>query len=173
MKTLSELIQGLETQAVRLEGNPAIHKVVDDSRRVVEGALFIAVQGEMADGHEYMSAAVESGAAAVVGQHPDPGLPAAYIQVPDSRLVLACIASAFYDHPARKLVMIGVTGTDGKTTTTNLIYESMLAAGLSVGMVTTVNAVIDDEVLDTGLHVTTPDAMDVQGYLRRMVSAGH
>jgi UDP-N-acetylmuramoyl-L-alanyl-D-glutamate--2,6-diaminopimelate ligase len=172
MKNLSELIQGLDTRAVRLEGDPAIHKVADDSRRVKDGELFIAVQGEMADGHDYIHSAVESGAVAVVGQIPDPGLSAAYVQVSDSRLALAAIAAAFYDHPARKLVMIGVTGTDGKTTTTNLIYESMIAAGLSVGMVTTVNAVIGERVLATGLHVTTPQAVLVQEFLHQMVEAG-
>jgi UDP-N-acetylmuramoyl-L-alanyl-D-glutamate--2,6-diaminopimelate ligase len=88
------------------------------------------------------------------------------------RRVLTWIAASFYDWPARKLTVIGVTGTDGKTTTTNLIYQILLAANLRAGMISTVNAVIGDKVLDTGFHVTTPDAHDVQRYLARMVEAG-
>jgi UDP-N-acetylmuramoyl-L-alanyl-D-glutamate--2,6-diaminopimelate ligase len=82
------------------------------------------------------------------------------------------MAAAFYNWPGRKLSVIGVTGTDGKTTTTNLIYQILLAANIKAGMISTVNAVIGDEVLDTGFHVTTPDAQDVQRYLAKMVGAG-
>lgn len=85
---------------------------------------------------------------------------------------MAHLAAAFYGFPARKLTMIGVTGTDGKTTTCNLLYQILLAAGLKTGMISTVNALIGDEVLDTGFHVTTPDSPEVQRYLARMVEAG-
>lgn len=88
-----------------------------------------------------------------------------YIQVRDARLALAYLSAALYRFPARSMTMIGVTGTDGKTTTTNLIYHILLAAGLKAGMISTVNAVIGDQVLDTGFHVTTPEAPDVQRYL--------
>ena len=128
MKTLAELAQDLETLFVDWGENPSIQKVVDDSRRVVDGALFVAVRGGSADGHDFIRAAVEAGAAAVVGEIADPGLTVPYVQVPDSRVALAQLASAFFEHPAHRLVMIGVTGTDGKTTTSNLIYESLRAA---------------------------------------------
>jgi UDP-N-acetylmuramoyl-L-alanyl-D-glutamate--2,6-diaminopimelate ligase len=82
------------------------------------------------------------------------------------------MAGSFYDWPARKLTVIGVTGTDGKTTTTNLLYQILVVANIKAGMISTVNAVIGDEVLDTGFHVTTPDAHDVQRYLAKMVDAG-
>ena len=95
-----------------------------------------------------------------------------YIQVTDSRMALPHLAAAFYGYPARKLTMIGVTGTDGKTTTTNMIYQILLAAGYKSGMISTINAVIGDQVLDTGFHVTTPDAPDVQRYLAEMVTKG-
>lgn len=97
---------------------------------------------------------------------------APYVQLEDARHSLTWLAAAFHGFPARKLTVIGVTGTDGKTTTSNLLYKILIAAGLKAGMISTVNAVIGNEVLDTGFHVTTPDAHDVQRYLARMVEAG-
>ena len=144
-----------------------------DSRAVRPGHLFVAMKGGSADGHDYVSKAIENGAVAVVGER-DVGqlanLP--YIRLENSRRALTWIAASFYDWPGRKLTVIGVTGTDGKTTTTNLIYQVLLAAGIKAGMISTVNAVIGDDVLDTGFHVTTPDAHDVQRYLAKMVEAG-
>ena len=143
-----------------------------DSRLVQPGHLFVAMKGGTVDGHTYILKAIENGAVAVVGEWEMAGLAIPYIQLENSRRALTWIAAAFHDWPGRKLTMIGVTGTDGKTTTTNLIYKILLAAGIKAGMVSTVNAVIGDEVLDTGFHVTTPDAQDVQKYLNRMVDAG-
>jgi UDP-N-acetylmuramoyl-L-alanyl-D-glutamate--2,6-diaminopimelate ligase len=97
---------------------------------------------------------------------------ARFIQVNDARLTLAHISAAFYSFPARNLTMVGVTGTDGKTTTANLIYQILQQAGFRTGIISTVNATIGGEVLDTGLHVTTPEAPDVQRYLSRMLAAG-
>ncbi len=143
-----------------------------DSRKVQPGNLFVAMKGGFSDGHDYIPAALERGAAAVVGERDLVDLPVPYVRVENPRRALTHLAAAFYDHPARRLTVIGVTGTDGKTTTSNLIYQILLAAGLRAGMISTVNAVIGDEVLDTGFHVTTPDAHDVQYYLARMVEAG-
>jgi UDP-N-acetylmuramoyl-L-alanyl-D-glutamate--2,6-diaminopimelate ligase len=94
------------------------------------------------------------------------------VQVENSRQALPWLAAAFHGFPGRKLIVVGITGTDGKTTTCNLLYQILLAAGLKTGMISTVTAIIGDEVLDTGFHVTTPDAPDVQRYLARMVSSG-
>jgi len=149
-----------------------IEAITADSRQVKPGSLFVAVKGATFDAHRFISDVIDRGAAAVVGTQPDLVLPVPYIQVLDSRLSLAYLAAAFYGYPARKLRMIGVTGTDGKTTTTNLLYQILLAAGLRTGMISTVNAVIGDQVLDTGFHVTTPDALDVQRYLAMMVESG-
>jgi UDP-N-acetylmuramoyl-L-alanyl-D-glutamate--2,6-diaminopimelate ligase len=104
--------------------------------------------------------------------HPQKKLSVPYIQVAESRKALAYLAAAYYGFPARSLVVIGVTGTDGKTTTCNLIYQILKAAGYRVGMISTVNAVIGDRILDTGFHVTTPEALDVQRYLAEMVDDG-
>jgi len=143
-----------------------------DSRVVEPGHLFVAMQGGAADGHDYISKAINRGAVAVVGQKDMGELTVPYIRVDNPRQSLTYLAAAFYDWPGRKLTVIGVTGTDGKTTTCNLIYHILVAAGFKAGMISTVNAVIGDEVLDTGFHVTTPDAHDVQRYLAGMVEAG-
>ncbi len=143
-----------------------------DSRLVKPGYLFVAMKGGNADAHHYIPKAIENGAVAVVGERQINGLSVPYIQLESTRRALTWIAAALYDWPARKLTVIGVTGTDGKTTTTNLIYKILLAAGIKAGMVSTVHAVIGNEVLDTGFHVTTPDAQDVQKYLSQMVDAG-
>ncbi|HNR01907.1 MAG TPA: UDP-N-acetylmuramoyl-L-alanyl-D-glutamate--2,6-diaminopimelate ligase [Anaerolineaceae bacterium] len=143
-----------------------------DSRRVEEGDLFVAVSGGSADGHDYITAAISNGAIGVVGTKELAGLPVPCVRVDNSREALAHLAASFYDHPARKLTVIGVTGTDGKTTTTNLIFEIFKAAQIKAGLISTVNAVIGNEVVDTGFHVTTPEAVEVQGYLAKMVEAG-
>lgn len=143
-----------------------------DSRQVQPGNIFIACDGMSVDGHAFIAAAVQNGATAVVGTRPIEGLDVPYIRVEDSRLAYARLAAALYDFPARKMTVVGVTGTDGKTTTTNLIYHILKAEGLRAGMISTVSAVIGEDNLDTGFHVTTPDAGDVQRYLALMVQAG-
>jgi UDP-N-acetylmuramoyl-L-alanyl-D-glutamate--2,6-diaminopimelate ligase len=146
--------------------------IVFDSRAVQPGSLFVAIIGGSTDGHRYIPNAIERGAAAVVGIRPVHGLSVPYIQVDDTNRALAYLAAAFHGFPARHLTVIGVTGTDGKTTTCNLIYRILVEAGLRAGMISTVNAVIGNEVIDTGFHVTTPEATDIQDYLDRMVRAG-
>jgi UDP-N-acetylmuramoyl-L-alanyl-D-glutamate--2,6-diaminopimelate ligase len=143
-----------------------------DSRAVQPGHLFVALTGGTVDGHDYIQNAIDSGAVAIVGEKDISGLSVPYIQLENTRRALTWIAGSFHDWPGRKLTVIGVTGTDGKTTTTNLIHQILLAANLKAGMISTVNAVVGNEVLDTGFHVTTPDAHDVQRYLARMVDAG-
>ncbi|MBN1564622.1 MAG: UDP-N-acetylmuramoyl-L-alanyl-D-glutamate--2,6-diaminopimelate ligase, partial [Anaerolineae bacterium] len=124
--------------------------------------------------HDLIPQAVERGAVAVVGEAPPDSVkcPIPYAQVVDGQMALGPLAAAYYDHPARKLVVIGVTGTDGKTTTCALLYSILRAVGIRTGMLSTVSAEIGDESLPTGLHVTTPPAHEVQMYLARMVGAG-
>ena len=143
-----------------------------DSRTVRPGDLFVAMRGGSADGHDFIPQAVAAGAAAVVVERDLPGLAVPYVKVESTRAALSWLAAAFHGWPGRALRVIGVTGTDGKTTTTNLIHSILLAAGLRAGMISTVNAVIGDQQLDTGFHVTTPDAHDLQHYLAVMVAAG-
>ncbi|MBE9473599.1 MAG: UDP-N-acetylmuramoyl-L-alanyl-D-glutamate--2,6-diaminopimelate ligase, partial [Chloroflexi bacterium] len=143
-----------------------------DSRQVKPGDIFVALEGINSDGHNFIPQAVESGAKAVVGTRPMAGMNVPYLKVKDGRLALAQLSAAFYSFPGRELTVIGVTGTDGKTTTANLIYEILRASGIQAGMISTVNAQIGAKVLDTGFHVTTPEAPDVQRYLAEMVTAG-
>lgn len=148
-----------------------INRIVQDSRQVSPGDLFVAFSGGSADAHLYIPDAIQRGAAAVVGTQTIEDLPIPYIQVENSRQALAYLAAAYYDFPARKLTVLGVTGTDGKTTTSSLIFNLLQVAGYQAGLISTVNAVIGDQELDTGFHVTTPDALNVQSYLDQMVSA--
>ena len=144
-----------------------------DSRNVRPGHAFFALVGENFDGHTFAQAAAARGAVAVIGSHPLADLTVPYVQIQeDDRVALAKFSAAFYDDPSRKLVVIGVTGTDGKTTTANLVYHILRTAGLATGMITSVNALIDDRALDTGFHVTTPEAPDIQRYLAQMADAG-
>lgn len=173
MKTLAQLFIDFPFHHPAEIPDIPITGIAIDSRAVKPGDLFVAMKGRSVDGHDYIAKAVENGAAAVVGERPVGqigNLP--YIRLDDPRRALTWLAAAFYDWPGRKLTMIGVTGTDGKTTTSNLLFHILKAAGLKAGIISTVNAVVGDEVLDTGFHVTTPDAPDVQRYLAQMVAAG-
>jgi UDP-N-acetylmuramoyl-L-alanyl-D-glutamate--2,6-diaminopimelate ligase len=134
--------------------------------------LFVAYRGVSVDGRRFIDDAVRRGAAAVVGEREFPVPPVPYLCVSDARQALAYLCARWHNFPARKLVMIGVTGTDGKTTTTNLIHSLLGAAGINAGMMSTVNVFIGGRSFDTGLHTTTPDAPDVQQYLAQMVEAG-
>jgi UDP-N-acetylmuramoyl-L-alanyl-D-glutamate--2,6-diaminopimelate ligase len=169
---LTELVTGFPFPYNLTNGDTEIVGLVSDSRLVQPGYLFVALVGGTTDGHSYISAALDRGAVAVVGTRPSQGLNVPYLRVDDSWMALPHLAAAFYGFPARGLTMIGVTGTDGKTTTTNLIYRILQAAGIKSGMISTISAVIGEQVLDTGFHVTTPDAPDVQRYLAQMVGRG-
>ena len=143
-----------------------------DSRMVKPGDLFVCLSGGNTDGHKYISDAINAGAIAVVGTQEVTRMLVPYIKVEDTREALAWLSAGFYDHPGRSLTVIGVTGTDGKTTTSNMLYQILKTAGIRAGLISTVNAMIGDKVIDTGFHVTTPEAPDVQRYLALMVEAG-
>lgn len=150
---------------------PITH-ISPDSRRIGPGGLFVAYPGVAVDGHRFIARAVAAGASAVVGERAIQDLPVPYLRVTDARRALGILSAAWEDFPARRMGVIGVTGTDGKTTTSNLIDSILTAAGIKTGLLTTVNARIGEEILETGLHTTTPDAPDLQRYLRRMADAG-
>ena len=154
--------------------DPEITGVVFDSRRVQPGNLFVACAGGAVDGHDFIPQAVAAGAAAVVGERvtPSPDLPIPYVSVMESRRALGWLSAAWRGFPSRRMTLIGVTGTDGKTTTVNLIFQILRQAGLQAGMIGTTGAVIGARELDTGFHVTTPDAPALQNFLAQMTAAG-
>ncbi len=152
--------------------------IAEDSRRAVPGTLFVARGGRGVDGHRFIGSALASGAVGVVGELPPDSLPeplppgVPYWQARDGRYVFALLSAAFHDFPSRKLIVLGVTGTDGKTTTSTLLQSILTAARIPAGLITTIAAYIGGEALETGFHVTTPEAWDLQSYLARMVEAG-
>jgi UDP-N-acetylmuramoyl-L-alanyl-D-glutamate--2,6-diaminopimelate ligase len=170
--SLKEIFAQLPIKTSEIIEDRIINGIVSDSRVIQPGNLFVAIPGNITDGHRFISDAVAKGAAAVVGTNDIATLDIPYIRVENSKRALAHLAAAFHGFPAKKLTIIGVTGTDGKTTTTNLIYEILRSAGIPSGMISTVNAVVGDRLLDTGFHVTTPDAPDIQRYLASMVDSG-
>ena len=151
----------------------AVSAIVCDSRQAIPGALFVAVPGVSVDGHRFLPDAISRGAVAAVVEKRDAvpaGLPAAVVG--DARAALAHLSAAWQGYPARRLRVIGVTGTEGKTTTVELIASILEAAGLPSAMISTVKARVGQQEIDTGLHTTTPDAPDMQRYLAEMVGAG-
>lgn len=149
---------------------------VEDSRQIAPGGVFVARAGRSMDGHDYIGAAITNGAVAVVGERPRPdvgALSVPYVQVQDGHLVTGRLAASFYDFPSRDLVVIGVTGTDGKTTTIHLLQSVLKrATNGRTGYISTIGADFGDHEAETGLHVTTPAAHEVQAYLAQMRDAG-
>ena len=173
---MQKLLAAVPWRMNAVEADPEITAITDDSRQVEPGTLFVAVRGVHVDGHRYIPQALERGAIAIVGEEEREHLPLPpdfpYVRVADAREALGWLHAAWHDFPSRKMVIIGVTGTDGKTTTTNLIYTILRTAGVKAGMISTVNARIGERRYDTGLHTTTPPAPQLQRFLAEMAAAG-
>lgn len=171
MKSLNELIR--ETDVVETRGNTqtAIRGISYDSRKVRDGFAFVCVEGFKTDGHNFVASALSNGAAAIVAQKPvevPEGVP--LILVRDSRKTLAQMAVAFAGFPSRRLTMVGITGTNGKTTTTYLIEKIFKEAGFKTGLIGTIMNKISDKILP--VTNTTPESLDLQMLLKEMVDAG-
>ena len=167
---LKQIIQGIDAQ-VQGPVDVEVKDLQFDSRRVGEGTLFVAQPGTKVDGHDYIAAAVQAGAVAVVCQHVPADAPTCtYVVVPDSSEALGLAAANFYGHPSRRLQLVGITGTNGKTTTVTLLHRLFRHLGRHAGLISTIVNKIDDEELPTG-H-TTPDALELNQLLARMVEAG-
>ncbi len=171
MKRLQDLLDDVRAIEI-VGGNPEVASLEYDSRRVERGGCFFAVRGTASDGHNYITSATERGASVVVCQE----LPAevspevAYVVVEDSNVAMAAMAAAFYDHPTLELKLVGVTGTNGKTTTATLLYDMFMAMGYNAGLISTVVYRIGKRSIHS-TH-TTPDAIRLNAMMREMVDEG-
>jgi UDP-N-acetylmuramoyl-L-alanyl-D-glutamate--2,6-diaminopimelate ligase len=149
----------------------AVSDVQFDSRLVTPGALFVALRGGYVDGHDFVPDAIARGAAALVVER-ELAVAIPQVVVTDTRADLASIAARFFRNPSHELRVIGITGTDGKTTTSYILDHILRRAGRSTGMVGTVSVRVGDETIDHETRQTTPESVDIQRILRRMVDAG-
>lgn len=172
MRQLQDILYGAPIVKVHGSTFQEVNCLVVDSREVSTHDVFVAISGYAQDGHQYIDAAIEKGASVIVCENmPDVLLSTvSYIQVEDSRVAVATMAANFYNHPSKELTLVGITGTNGKTTVATLGYQLYKELGVKVGLVSTVENRIGDQVLQT-IH-TTPDAIRLQELLRSMVDAG-
>ena len=172
--TLDRIIEGCNVVAVRGNLSAEIHSVCNDSRKVAPGALFVAVKGFASDGHDYIDSVVSKGAAAIIYEDESKvsNVPenVALVQVKSSRYALAIAAANFYDNPSRKLTLVGITGTNGKTTTVTLLHRMFTSLGYSCGLLST----IANYVGNRGSEAvnTTSDPLTINSLLNEMVNEG-
>jgi len=172
LKELKEILKNVITGKIHGNENISVNEICFDSRIVKNNDLFIAVKGTQVDGHEYIQKAVDNGAVSVVCETLPDNLSGniTYVQVDDSAEALGKMASAYYDDPSRKLKLVGITGTNGKTTIATLLYRLFRRSGFKAGLVSTINNYINDKVAEA--RYTTPDAVQLNGMLKDMVDDG-
>ncbi|MEL6536024.1 MAG: UDP-N-acetylmuramoyl-L-alanyl-D-glutamate--2,6-diaminopimelate ligase, partial [Bacteroidota bacterium] len=172
MALLKDIAYKVSLTSVKGDTGVEVTAIHFDSRRVVPGCLFVAVRGTQVDGHAYIPKALEAGASAIVCEEMPEDTPAGitFLQVADSAQALGILASNFYGNPSAKLKLVGVTGTNGKTTTVTLLWDLFRRLGYRVGLLSTVVNRIDDQEV-SATH-TTPDAISLNALLAQMVEAG-
>ena len=172
MKLLKDILYGVPLSAVNGSTDILVNAVCFDSRKVGMDDVFVAIKGTLTNGHLYISKAIDSGAKAIVCE----SLPeqivngVTYVEVKDGNTALAVMASNFYDNPSKNLKLVGVTGTNGKTTVSSLLYQLFKKAGYKVGLLSTIKILVD-ETEYTATH-TTPDALTINAHLSLMNDAG-
>jgi UDP-N-acetylmuramoyl-L-alanyl-D-glutamate--2,6-diaminopimelate ligase len=167
---LDELVGAEAGARIAGEGSVEIEGLAYDNRRVGPGTLFFCVRGRKADGHDFAAAAVEAGAAALVVERELAGLDVPQVLVADARAAMAPLAARFWGDPTAELKVVGVTGTNGKTTTAFLVREILEAAGVRCGLLGTVKQVVGG--VEATAERTTPEAIDLQATFRRMLEGG-
>lgn len=169
---LSRLIEKIHVNELLGNASVEVGSIEFDSRKVSSGSLFVAQRGVHVDGHKFISKAVENGAAVIVAEE-FPEVCAeniTYVRIADSNRVLGELAAAFYDYPSQKMKVVGVTGTNGKTSIATLLHRLFRLQGYSVGLISTISYIINESE-ETASH-TTPDALKIQNLLNEMVHAG-
>ncbi len=172
MKKLKDILYKVSIDAVRGSTSLDISDIVFDSRKITPNCVFIAQKGTLSNGHDYIEKAIENGATAIVYQD-DPAVfsdHVTYVKVADANKALAFIAANFYDNPSEKLSLVGVTGTNGKTTIATLLHQLFTKAGYKVGLLSTVKILIGNDAFPA-TH-TTPDSITINNYLNQMVLTG-
>ena len=172
MKQLKDILFGVQIEAIQGSTAQTIKAIQFDSRQVDEGDLFVAVKGEQADGHNFIEKAIAKGAAAIVCQEKPESSDdsVVWISTQNSREALAILASNYYGRPSAQLKLVGVTGTNGKTTVTSLLHRLFEKAGFAAGLLSTIAVKYLDKEIDA-TH-TTPDPLQINAHLRAMVDAG-
>ena len=172
MMLLKDILYKVGLMAVTGDTSVMINEIQFDSRKVAMDDVFVAISGTQVDGHQYISKAVNSGAKAVVCEIiPEITVNGVtYLQVDDSQKALAIMAANFYGNPSSNLKLVGVTGTNGKTTVTSLLYDLFKKAGYKVGLISTIKIMVDDQEFPT-TH-TTPDSLTINHYLSLMAAEG-
>ncbi|MDB9748768.1 UDP-N-acetylmuramoyl-L-alanyl-D-glutamate--2,6-diaminopimelate ligase, partial [Polaribacter sp.] len=172
MKNLKDILNQVSILQVVGQTNIEVHQLVFDSRKIEKNDVFVAQKGVAVDGHLYIDKAISLGANTIVCE----AIPEAkkdgvtYVQVEDANSALAIMASNFYDNPSRKIPLIGITGTNGKTTIASLLYQLFKKAGYKVGLLSTVIIKVDE--IDFKATHTTPDSVTINRYLDAMINAG-
>lgn len=170
---LSKLIEKCKVVSIKGNEDVEVSSITSDSRTVAKESLFIAVEGIFTDGHAYIGKAIEQGAVVVIYDKPmidEHFSRVAYVQVDNSADALAQIASEWHGNPSDKLKLVGITGTNGKTTIATLLYNMFSLSGYAAGLISTVGNYVNDDFYPTS-H-TTPDPITINSYLRKMVDAG-
>lgn len=164
---LSDLIDSLHLISLDADQNSNVASICYDSRKVEKGSLFCAMQGETADGFDFVGQAINNGAIAVLSEHPKPAnFDVGWIQVDDSRKSTALAAANFYEHPSSEMPAIGITGTNGKTTTAYLVHHLLKESLGRAGMIGTIEYNVGDQIVSSPR--TTPESVDLQCLLREM-----
>lgn len=172
MIKLKDILYKVSLEAVTGNTDVAVNEIHFDSRKVEFNDVFVAIRGTISDGHDFIEKAVEKGALAVVCEEMPENIinGVTYVKVKDSQEALAFMAANFFDNPSQNLKLVGVTGTNGKTTVASLLYQLFTKAGFKVGLLSTVQIIVDKESFKA-TH-TTPDSITINKYLKKMNDAG-
>lgn len=172
MRILKDILYNVALQSVQGTTDVRINSIQYDSRKVDKNDVFIAIKGMHSDGHLFIEKAIENGASVIVAEFlPENKIKnITYVEVESSSLALAFMAANFYQHPSENLKLIGITGTNGKTTVASLLYNLFKAAGYKVGLISTVKIMVGDTSFSTS-H-TTPDSLVINSYLKQMNAIG-